>query len=58
LAASISDALAQFREDRAKMASSPGLVDDVLADGAERAGKIVRETMTEVRQRMNICPTK
>ncbi len=58
LATSISDALAQFREARARMASSPGLVDDVLADGAQRAQIIVRETMTEVRQRMNICPTK
>lgn len=58
LATSISESLADFREKRAKLATSPGLVAKVLEDGAKRAGEVARETMKEVRTRINICPIK
>jgi hypothetical protein len=34
----------------------PERVDDALADGATRAGKLAKETMREVRDRMGFDP--
>ncbi|MBM4267964.1 MAG: tryptophan--tRNA ligase [Deltaproteobacteria bacterium] len=42
--------LAPLRERRAEIVAKPGLVDEILAAGAERARKIARETMREVRE--------
>jgi tryptophanyl-tRNA synthetase len=46
--------LTPFYERRAKWASNPKEVREVLADGANRAGKVAKETMAEVRTTMNL----
>jgi tryptophanyl-tRNA synthetase len=54
LAERINAALAPFRERRAAIASNPVYVKQVLAEGAERAHVIARETLREVRHNMHI----
>lgn len=41
--------LAPFRQKRAEIAAQPQMVEDVLNDGAKRAGAIAQQTMKEVR---------
>jgi tryptophanyl-tRNA synthetase len=50
----INEALAPFRERRREMASRNGFVKEVLGDGAHRASAIARETLREVKERMNL----
>jgi len=54
LAEVINAALKPMRERRAELAANPAYVAEVLADGAERARVIARETMAEVRQNMHL----
>jgi tryptophanyl-tRNA synthetase len=54
LAESISLNLEPFRERRASLASKPGYVYQVLADGANRAEVIARETIREVKEKMKL----
>ena len=54
LAQSISSNLEPFRERRAGFASRPRYVSQVLADGANRAEAIAKETMIEVREKMSL----
>jgi tryptophanyl-tRNA synthetase len=54
VAQEINVALKPFRERRAALAAQPAYLDEVLADGAARAGIIARQTMVEVRQRMGL----
>jgi tryptophanyl-tRNA synthetase len=54
LAESISLNLEPFRERRAGLASKPGYVNQVLADGANRAEAIAEETIREVRTKMKL----
>jgi tryptophanyl-tRNA synthetase len=54
LAESISLNLEPFRERRASLASKPGYVNEVLADGANRAEAVAEETITEVRRKMRL----
>jgi tryptophanyl-tRNA synthetase len=54
LAEGINAELKPLREKRSALAAKPGYVDDVLADGAVRARAIARETILEVKQRMNL----
>ncbi len=54
LAEEINSALKPFRQQRAALAAKPQYVTDVLVDGAQRAGVIARETITEVKQRMGL----
>jgi tryptophanyl-tRNA synthetase len=54
LAQSISSKLEPFRERRAGLASKPGYVGEVLADGANRAQAIAEETIKEVKEKMNL----
>ncbi len=54
LAERINAALAPFRERRAALAAKPQHIADVLADGAERARVIARETLKEVKQKMGL----
>jgi len=54
LAQRINETLAPFRERRAALAANPRLVTDVLADGAQRAQAIARETIKEVKQKMGL----
>ncbi len=54
LAQGINSALKPFREQRAALADKPQYVTDVLADGAQRAQLIARETIREVKQRMGL----
>ena len=54
LAERINSALEPFRERRAALAAEPQYVDDVLADGAQRAQAIASETLREVKQRMGL----
>ena len=50
----MNEALASLREKRLKLAAKPDYTREVLADGAERARVIARETMKEVRQKMGL----
>jgi tryptophanyl-tRNA synthetase len=54
LAGSISSSLAPFREKRNSLASNPSYVNQVLADGADRAKAIAVETIGEVKDRMKL----
>ena len=54
LAQRINAALGPFRERRAALAAKPRYVSEVLADGAQRAQVIARETLNEVKQRMGL----
>jgi tryptophanyl-tRNA synthetase len=54
LAESISSNLESFREKRAALASKPGYVTQVLADGANRAEVIAKETIREAKEKMKL----
>jgi tryptophanyl-tRNA synthetase len=54
LAQSISSNLEPFRERRAALASRPGYAAQVLADGANRAEVIAKETIGEVKEKMKL----
>ncbi len=54
MAASLNQHLAPFRQKRAEYARDPNYVWDVLQDGKERAAKIARQTMMEVRQAVGL----
>jgi tryptophanyl-tRNA synthetase len=54
LAKEINDTLRPFRERRAELAARPQVIKDVLADGAQRARVIARETIKEVKQKMGL----
>ena len=54
LAQEINTTLAPFRERRAALATKPDYIRDVLADGAQRAQVIARETIREAKQRMGL----
>ncbi|RLC63931.1 MAG: tryptophan--tRNA ligase [Chloroflexi bacterium] len=54
LAQEINFTLKPFRERRATLANKPKYIADVLADGAERARVIARETLREVKQKMGL----
>src|SRR5512136_2236015 len=54
LAESINSNLKPFREKRANLASKPGYVNQVLADGANRAEAIAKETIREVKEKMKL----
>ena len=56
LAQSISLALEPFRERRAILASKPNYIAEVLAEGANRAEVIAKETMREVKEKMRLIP--
>jgi tryptophanyl-tRNA synthetase len=46
--------LVPLRAKRAELDAQPGLVKQALADGAEKARRIARETMDDVRRRMGL----
>jgi len=54
LAESISSNLEPFQERRAALASKSGYVTQVLADGANRAEAIAKETIREVKEKMRL----
>ena len=54
LAQEINEALAPLRERRSELATRPEYVRDVLAEGAQRARAIARETISEVKDRMGL----
>ena len=54
LAQSISANLEPFRESRAALASKSGYIAQVLADGADRAEVIAKETIGEVKEKMKL----
>ncbi|MBI2832790.1 MAG: tryptophan--tRNA ligase [Chloroflexi bacterium] len=54
LADEINKALAPFHERRAALATNPQYVKDVLADGAQRAQVVARETLVEVKKKMGL----
>jgi tryptophanyl-tRNA synthetase len=58
LAEEINAALAPFRERRSALATKPGYIKEVLADGARCAHEIAKETMIEVKERMGLLPTQ
>lgn len=54
LAKNMNTHLAPFREKRNELARNPQAVWDVLADGAQRARSIAKETMNEVREAVGL----
>jgi len=54
LAQEINAALKPLRERRATLDANPRYIADILADGAQRARVIARETLTEVKQKMGL----
>jgi len=54
LAREINSTLKPFREQRATLAAKPKYITDVLADGAQRARIIARETLREVKLKMGL----
>lgn len=54
LAEGINKSLGPLRERRAVFAAKPGDVDDILDDGARRPRSIAKETIAEVKHRMNL----
>ena len=54
LAKEINSTLGPFRERRAVLATKPQYVAEVLADGANRASVIAKETLREVKQKMGL----
>ncbi len=54
LAQEINSTLKPFRERRATLATKPQYITEVLADGAERARVIAKETLREVKQKMGL----
>jgi tryptophanyl-tRNA synthetase len=46
--------LAPVRERRLALEANPGLVDDILGAGAEKARRIAQQTMVDVRQAINL----
>jgi tryptophanyl-tRNA synthetase len=54
LAKNLNRHLEPFRAKRAELAARPGAVEEVLNDGAERARKIARRTMEEVRAAVDL----
>jgi tryptophanyl-tRNA synthetase len=58
VAAAVVEALAPIRERVREYLDSPDLLDDVLADGAERARVIARATVDRVYDRLGILPAR
>lgn len=54
IAEAIFTELKPFQEKRAKIAADQEYVDSVIKDGADRARKIARETVKEVKQKMGL----
>jgi tryptophanyl-tRNA synthetase len=54
LAQEINSTLKPFREQRAALAARPKYITSVLADGAQRAQVIARETLREVKLKMGL----
>ncbi|MFC1907791.1 tryptophan--tRNA ligase [Chloroflexota bacterium] len=54
LAQEINSTLKPFRERRASLAAKPKYITNVLADGAQRAQVIARETLKEAKQNMGL----
>lgn len=54
MAANLNQHLEPFRQKRAEFARDPNYVWDVLRDGKERAAKIAKQTMIEVRQAVGL----
>ena len=54
LAQEVNGALAPLRERRSDLVNKPDYVNDILSDGARRAQAIARETIREVKGRMNL----
>ncbi len=58
LAESINETLRPIRERRAELAARPDDVTAILWDGAERARRIAREVIAEVKERMGLPPDR
>ncbi|MCL5105508.1 MAG: tryptophan--tRNA ligase [Armatimonadetes bacterium] len=54
LANYLNEKLAPIRDRRNELEQHPKHLDEILASGAEKARKVARETMAEVRQAMNL----
>ena len=54
LAQGINSAFSSFRKKRADLAAKPQYITDILADGAQRAQAIAKETLGEVKQKMGL----
>lgn len=55
LAREMNTTLHSFRERRLELAAKPKYVEDVLAEGSQRARVIAQQTIKEVKQKMGLC---
>lgn len=58
LADRIIEALTPIRERTEILRETPSAVDEIIADGADRAVVLARETLDEVKSRMGFLPRK
>ena len=54
MAQNLTKALEPLREKREYYEAHPGLVDDIIADGCEKARQVAKQTMAEVREAIKI----
>jgi tryptophanyl-tRNA synthetase len=54
LAQRINEDLGSFREKRAALAARPHYINEILTDGAQRAARIAKETIREVKEKMGL----
>ena len=54
LAAAINRMLSPFRQHRTEIAERPGLVEEILTEGASQARALARETLAEVKEKMGL----
>jgi len=54
LAEAIDSELASIREKRKELEGKPEYVDKIIAEGAEKARMVARETMREVKEKMGL----
>jgi tryptophanyl-tRNA synthetase len=50
----VTDYFAPFREKRAEIVADPKYVDQVLAEGAEKARRVARKTLARVRDAVGL----
>ena len=56
LADSVIEFFGPFRERRRELEAHPDYVKEVVIDGADRARRVARETLSEVKRAMNLLP--
>ncbi|HNO69102.1 MAG TPA: tryptophan--tRNA ligase, partial [Pseudomonadota bacterium] len=58
LAEAMITALAPIQERKRELLAKPGLVNEILGDGAATARKVAAQTMVQVRERLGLLPLR